>query len=1064
MTSSSSRGVPSSRHTPYIKRLKNFFSNSSNNPNPNQNRRDFTSNTSLINSDNISNQQHINNNNHEIASISSRNYIGTASIANNAPRVRNTKYVQGSLNSSNSLSYGPQSYISDYRQGGGAGVIGAGSITGGAGVGGGSGGTVGGGYYNNSSWRKSLAGSGDSRLSTSNTKYRSSLTNSVPQNKPRYDSWSNYTNPNKLPLNNRSSISRYSKERRRESSGSLMNSTKVNDTYYPNRSLSYPKTVDRYSLKTDYYHDKKRIFSTGSLPPKSSIPNFKKYEYESSNYYKSDFKNETAENYDDLERDETTENTEANFNKPRDDDEEDDEELKNEDDEDDEDEEGEFDDEDEVESDMENDNDNRNELISDPSLIEKSKDEPESTEKPIASQTLVENGKIELEQSNEICYPDGCLYPQNKPDTRFEELMKEFQEKTVHDDTGLKHTLSKPITKFSDFPFWNQNFDQYFAESDVLKNALRHKYRQLSRKKICLWKRYTEMEEVWKEEKNKMDQQLQLLHPSDDEMRREIESSDLKKQRAQSVDQSDISTEEPPFSSRRSRRHGDLVTTEAEFQEVLENLSREQDEDPLVRAERLSASIPDMILDPVERLNFKFLDSNNIVKDKTQWSERIKSDFFDNFSEKEHELFSEGFCLYPKRFGAISRHMGGLRSASDCVIHYYVTKKAVNYKQMLALFKKKSSKKRGRGKPGRSRNVSQSETPASTPINEIANPNFFGIGLNSEEPTPLVATEEFSEEQYTDSGRKKRSAAPEFKESENSLPKKKAKKKKEENVEISDEVPSSDIPPEKEIESQEQGFENQELDKEKEEDSNQLSSSENNDNDGKEKRRTISSYWSITEANLFPELLQKHGTKWTTIADELATKSATMVRNYFQRNFEKNDWNRVAEEADSRLQAKFAAVLKSDDKEVSSPPLSNGAPPIPIGTFQHPALSNKTPVSELSPPNTMKVNINSLLSDSSSRPQPESCEPSHSQIADPPIKAEVPIQKVEPISNYQPARSSIMSLLNSELPVKQEPPRNHSNNLKDLLNSPSISSSSSTSNLNNGKHQLANLLSDDTNA
>ena len=46
-----------------------------------------------------------------------------------------------------------------------------------------------------------------------------------------------------------------------------------------------------------------------------------------------------------------------------------------------------------------------------------------------------------------------------------------------------------------------------------------------------------------------------------------------------------------------------------------------------------------------------------------------------NFSEREHELFCEGFCLHPKRFGAIARHMGGLRSASECVVHYYMTKK-----------------------------------------------------------------------------------------------------------------------------------------------------------------------------------------------------------------------------------------------------------------------------------------------------------------------------------------------------------------------------------------------------
>lgn len=1005
MTSSSSRGVPPSRHTPYIKRLKNFFSSSGANSTPN--RRDFTSNASLINS---TPNQYIPNPNPELANPSSRNYQGNSGSGSNGPRIRNNSYIQSSPNPSSSSSYGPTSYAPDYRQGG---------------------------YYNNSSWRKPVGGgSGDSRLSTSTSKYRSSLTNSVPQNKPRYDSWSNYTNPNKVPLlNNRSTYSQHPKDRRRESSGSLMNSTKVNDTYYPNRSLSYPKTVDRY--KGGYYHEKKRISSTGSLPPKDNAPNFRKYDDNSSSFER---KNEHVNDQNEDEEIERNENREEDEDQKEDEDD--------------------FEDEDEEESEGEVETDNVDKLP----IVK-----PES-EKPSVPH---ENGKVELQSSNEICYPEGCLYPQKKTDTRFEELMKEFQEKTIHNDTRLKYSLAKPVTNLSDFPFWDRNFDKYFVEGNILRKSLLNKQNQISRKKVALWKEYLAKNEIWNQEKNKMDQQLQILHPADDEMRREIESSDLKKQ-TQTQDQPEISSEDPPLSSRRSRRHGDSVTTEAEFQEILENLSREQDEDPLVRAERLSASIPDMILDPVERLNFKFMDSNNIVKDRTQWSERVKSDFFDNFSEKEHELFSEGFCLFPKRFGAISRHMGGLRSASDCVIHYYVTKKAVNYKQMLALFKKKSSKKRGRGKPGRSRNISQSQTPVSTPINDDSSSSFMEINLDSipQDAIAAVAADALlEEEQYTDLGRKKRAAAPEFKEMENNLPKKKPKKRKEDVTENSDDVLSSDKSLEKEMDLQVQNPENQEDDKEKDDESNQLSSGENNDNDQREKRKTISSYWSITEANQFPELLHKHGTKWTTIADELATKSATMVRNYFQRNFEKNDWNRIAEEANLRIKAKFAAVLNQDDN-VSSPPLSNGQPltngppSIPIGTFQHPAPFHNPQLPELvAHIPTVKVNINSLLSDSPIKP------PAEDSVFHPQAPIPVPTtneisNKLEPIVKYTPVRSSIMSLLNSELPVKHEPIQHHSNNLKDLLNSPSVSSGSSSGsgvNSSNGKHNLANLLSEEPN-
>jgi hypothetical protein len=235
---------------------------------------------------------------------------------------------------------------------------------------------------------------------------------------------------------------------------------------------------------------------------------------------------------------------------------------------------------------------------------------------------------------------------------------------------------------------------------------------------------------------------------------------------------------------------------------------------------------------------------------------------------------------------------------------------------------------------------------------------------------------------------------------------------------------------------------------------NQAVMSDNADSDSKEKRKTISSYWSITEANLFPELLYKYGTKWTTIADELATKSATMVRNYFQRNADKNDWNRIAAEADNRLKAKFAAVLKTDDTEgeAPSPPTSGLQSNIPIGTFQHAPA---------------KVNINSLLSQS-----PNKVPATENYVVLPvpnPVPQEAPGDKPIPVLPHldanapnAPMRSSIMSLLNSELPAKAQPPAQHplphTNAIKDLLNSPSVSSTnSSTEKISSN---LPNLLAD----
>ncbi|KAK6455456.1 DNA-binding protein SNT1 [Scheffersomyces xylosifermentans] len=587
-----------------------------------------------------------------------------------------------------------------------------------------------------------------------------------------------------------------------------------------------------------------------------------------------------------------------------------------------------------------------------------------------------------IDVSNEICYPEGCTYPLTRIESEYRDLELEFTKEVNSDKSSeiLKYSLVEPVSDFNDYPFFSRTFAKFIKQRPSLVNSLKTRNKALRRKQLTLWNEYTKGMGRWELERLKMDQQLRLLHPADDEMRREIDSSDNKKQNqpqfhndiprtggstsgSGNVSTTNVSTEAVAASvsqpgNRRGRRHGDLVTTEAEFQEILKSLGQEQDEDPIVKAERVAAKIPPLILDPVLRNDVKFMDANNIVQDKEEWAKRVKTDFINNFSPREHELFCEGFCLFPKRFGAISRHMGSLRSASDCVIHYYITKKAVNYKQLLVQHKKRATKKAGRrGRQPRSRNVSQTQTPVTTPGTEVAN-ILTDVALEAKTgvlPNALPS-EPFTEELFTETGRRKRAAAPVFEgkqkkpDSSSSTstvsvttvnngssniisedgkkidsdtdtpPKKKARRRKEEITEAS----ATGV-----FQVQSNGS----VDQQKLDESERVDSSEKNTNDGqqqnesgvegdnKERRRTISSYWSITEATMFPHLLKEHGTKWTTIADKLTTKTATMVRNYFQRNSEKNGWNKLAEEADQRLEAKFAAVLnpKEGGSAESSP-------------------------------------------------------------------------------------------------------------------------------------------------
>ncbi|KAI1388249.1 uncharacterized protein F4822DRAFT_402267 [Hypoxylon trugodes] len=61
-----------------------------------------------------------------------------------------------------------------------------------------------------------------------------------------------------------------------------------------------------------------------------------------------------------------------------------------------------------------------------------------------------------------------------------------------------------------------------------------------------------------------------------------------------------------------------------------------------------------------------------------------------------------------------------------------------------------------------------------------------------------------------------------------------------------------------------------------------------------------SSYWSVPEANDFPQLLRSFGSDWQSIALHMRTKTPIMIKNYYTRKKDSNDWQSIVEEADTR--------------------------------------------------------------------------------------------------------------------------------------------------------------------
>ncbi|OCF36939.1 hypothetical protein I316_01537 [Kwoniella heveanensis BCC8398] len=146
---------------------------------------------------------------------------------------------------------------------------------------------------------------------------------------------------------------------------------------------------------------------------------------------------------------------------------------------------------------------------------------------------------------------------------------------------------------------------------------------------------------------------------------------------------------EDMFNARGNRRRGagDAVTTEAEFEAILAGLADTAAKDPTYRANKTSAVVPDMLLGEERKLRYN--DDNDLITDPLAFYD-FKGNAEPIWIPEERALFVRRYMAYPKQFGRIADGISN-KTASDCVLYYYRTKKEVDYKGMLA-------SKRGGGK------------------------------------------------------------------------------------------------------------------------------------------------------------------------------------------------------------------------------------------------------------------------------------------------------------------------------------------------------------------------------
>lgn len=592
------------------------------------------------------------------------------------------------------------------------------------------------------------------------------------------------------------------------------------------------------------------------------------------------------------------------------------------------------------------------------------------------------------------------IFPMKKTELKLWILKNQARSQIVAKQTYL---LKTPIKRINDYPFISYNFKHYISSvRHVLVKSLSQIRKKDVIRRLLIKQKANEMKEKWKQNKTHFHEISAELRKREIEFTKEQEEKNRQKgaeekitnESNQNIDQ--FVTGSPGVSSRR-RNRADFVD-DTEMENILLKI------DPEYKHLQAAASIPTLKLNKIDRNVKQFQNVNNLVTDKNLWASRIIFDKHDNFSEHEHSLFIDGYLMFPKKFGRISHHMGGLRTPEECVLHYYKTKKNVNYKELLLDKNKKrkeSIAKRRKKKEKDSQHASptiltnstfSSDQEAQNVTNEQnVPPATPKPDLQSEELITTLAPEEKKDELVTVVTTVPEQSQNDERESNVSVPNKpvevfemssesteKADIEKYKPEEKSEKIGDNDVIAiataavesikesptlEKSDTIEEMGHDTTEIaatmtehnehymeNRKRPHDHTILAESsfdmkddqsvestaydlvhadrenltetgqedplksygdksydgslKSGDQQGKKKHKYMSehktSYWSVREAQIFPELLRMYGSQWSLISENLTTKSTTMVRNYYQRNAAQNGWKTIVDEADFR--------------------------------------------------------------------------------------------------------------------------------------------------------------------
>lgn len=611
----------------------------------------------------------------------------------------------------------------------------------------------------------------------------------------------------------------------------------------------------------------------------------------------------------------------------------------------------------------------------------------------------------------------GDIFPMREPELKAWELK---HQPLVNKSLWLKHLNTTAVNDFTQYKFLDSNF-LIFKQADAftLYKFFSSVDTTVTKKVSMLTNEWAYRSKLWHSDQKFYDKQIQDFYQTNDPKKEEEKKLDGEK----------------PKGGRRNR-HGDSVRTEAEFMEILKSLEQERERDPLVRAQYGAATIPDMILDPMEKFQYEsFVDLNNLEIDNDRWANRVLTDPIDNFTAEEHQKFIQAYLMYPKRFGKISQHMGGFRTSEDCVLHYYRTKKDANYKQLIINKNKKNKKsklltkkpkKLIKGSKG-SNSASEIEN-SGTPLEDTSGEFFVESRKRKTGITVPIKKRSISESMLNDDTPEPETEPPVDSNVNNNDSNNEFASNATVAIAIASQtVQDSTVQPSLPTSPQQSVLPAAPTPTQPQQQSTTTATAVQNDANGgheekkRKKRRTEeghSSYWSVQEINKFPLLLQEFGSDWDEISKVLKTKTAAMARNYYQRSLNDHpDWRSFVINGDANKTSKPVAITEDQPPQptVSEITPASGGPPVGLFYKKPSSYTSSTVTTEQQQQQPVATGTAATATTKSTKSVDANQAPAP-QLP-PQFVHSTPIVEVKTEMNEipkPPIRASIRSLLNSD--------------------------------------------------